>query len=99
MRQIIGIEVLIDFAFKKVFGSTGNEVALIGLLNTLLGLLTTSTLSPKTNRCMTYESNLKSTTSGASKLQNRKASKSAKRVAKTQVEGKRLSRRSTFVSR
>jgi len=28
MRQIIGIEVLINFAFKKVFGSTGNEVAL-----------------------------------------------------------------------
>jgi len=35
MRKTIRIEVLIDFAFKKVFGSTGNEVALIGLLNAL----------------------------------------------------------------
>jgi len=34
----IGIEVLIDFAFKKVFGSTGNEIVLIGLLNALLRL-------------------------------------------------------------
>jgi len=38
MRKTIRIEVLIDFAFKKVFGSTGNEVALIGLLNALLTL-------------------------------------------------------------
>jgi len=38
MRTIIGIEVLIDFAFKKVFGSPGNEIALIGLLNALLCL-------------------------------------------------------------
>ena len=36
MRMTIGIEVLTDFAFKKVFGSTGNEIALIGLLNALL---------------------------------------------------------------
>ena len=38
MRMTIRIEVLIDFAFKKVFGSTGNEIALIGLLNALLRL-------------------------------------------------------------
>ena len=38
MRVTIGIEVLIDFAFQKVFGSTGNEIAIIGLLNALLRL-------------------------------------------------------------
>jgi len=38
----IGIDVLIDFAFKKVFGSTGNEVAIIGLLNALSSIATKS---------------------------------------------------------
>ena len=38
MRITIGIEALVDFAFKKVFGSPGNEIVLIELLNALLVL-------------------------------------------------------------
>ena len=34
----IGIRPINDFAFKKIFGSPGNKLALISLLNAILGL-------------------------------------------------------------
>ena len=34
----IGILALVDFVFKKIFGTPGNELALIGMLNALLRL-------------------------------------------------------------
>jgi len=34
----IGIKPIVDFAFKKIFGSPENTVALMGLLNAILDL-------------------------------------------------------------
>ena len=36
--MLLGIKPTVDFAFKKVFGSPENSVALIGLLNAILNL-------------------------------------------------------------
>ncbi|MEQ1830101.1 MAG: Rpn family recombination-promoting nuclease/putative transposase [Pirellula sp.] len=38
MSAKIGIRAWIDFAFKKIFGKPGNEICLIGLLNSILEL-------------------------------------------------------------
>ena len=34
----LGIKAYVDFAFKKLFGSPENSIALIGLLNAILDL-------------------------------------------------------------
>ncbi len=36
--MLLGIKPTVDFAFKKIFGSPQNSVALIGLLNAILDL-------------------------------------------------------------